>query len=187
MSINRKANPHVKKTDTKKLVLSAMLIAVGYVLPFLTGQIKEIGNMLLPMHIPVMLSGLLLGPCYGAAVGAMLPVTRSLIFGMPAMYPSAVAMSFELAAYGAVTGLVMLLFRNKNSLAAIYISLITAMLAGRALWGGVMTVLLGQSGKAFTLAAFTASAFVNAIPGIIVQLVIIPPLVYTCKRVFRSL
>ncbi len=177
----------MKRTDTKRLVLSAMLLAIGYVLPFLTGQIKEIGNMLLPMHIPVMLAGLLLGPKYGCAVGAILPITRSLIFTMPAMFPSAVAMSFELAAYGLISGLVMLLFKNKNNLAAIYISLISAMIAGRAVWGVVMAQLMRQSEKTFTISAFTASAFINAIPGIIVQLILIPPLVYTCKRVFKGL
>ncbi len=177
----------MKKTDTKRLVLAAMLMAIGYTLPFLTGQIKEIGNMLLPMHIPVMLAGLLLGPQYGCAVGALLPITRSLIFTMPAMYPNAVGMSFELCTYGLVSGLVMLLFKNKNKLLPIYISLVSAMIAGRAIWGPIMALLMRQSEKAFTIAAFAASAFINAIPGIIVQLVIIPPLVYTCKKVFKDL
>ncbi len=177
----------MKNNSTKRLVIAAMLMAIGYTLPFLTGQIKEIGNMLLPMHIPVMLAGLILGPKYGAAIGALLPVTRSLIFTMPKMYPSAVAMSFELACYGLVSGLVLLLFKNRNKLLPIYTSLISAMIAGRAVWGVVMALLVRQTGGAFTMGIFLTSSFVNAVPGIIVQLIIIPPLVYTAKRTLKWL
>lgn len=176
----------MKLTKTKKLVISAMLMALGYVLPFLTGQIREIGNMLLPMHIPVMLTGLIIGPGYGAAVGFLLPITRSLIFTMPAMFPNAVAMAFELAAYGLASGCVISLFRKPPKLAPIYLSLVSSMLAGRAVWGGAMTLLLRQSDSAFTLSAFMAGAFLNAIPGIIIQLIIIPPLVYAARRVIGT-
>jgi predicted membrane protein len=86
-------------TQIKKLAIAAMLLAIGYVLPFFTGQIQQIGNMLLPMHLPVMLAGLILGWQYGLAVGFITPITRSLIFGMPMLYPGAVAMAFELATY----------------------------------------------------------------------------------------
>lgn len=174
----------MKPNNTKKLVISAMLLALGYILPFLTGQIKEIGNMLLPMHIPVMLAGLLLGARYGAAIGFILPITRSLIFTMPAMYPNAVAMAFELAAYGLVAGIMMSMLRRFGGIVPIYVSLVTSMLAGRAVWGGAMTLLVRQTESAFTVSAFLAGAFVNAVPGIIIQLVIIPPIVYACHKVF---
>ena len=85
-----------KKNSLLNLVLSAMFLALGLVLPFLTGQIKEIGNMLLPMHIPVMLCGLVCGPQYGLLVGAITPILRSSLFGMPVMYPHAINMVFEL-------------------------------------------------------------------------------------------
>lgn len=160
----------------KKLSISAMLFAVGLVLPFLTGQIKTIGNMLLPMHIPVLLCGLICGWKYGGAVGFLLPLTRSLLFGMPQMYPTAIAMAFELAAYGVIVALV---FRW-DCLRALYRALVVSMLLGRVVWGIVMSILLGF-GK-FTFAAFLAGAFTNAIPGIVLQLVLIPAIMVALGR-----
>jgi thiamine transporter ThiT len=168
------------KNKLKNLVLSAMFIAIGLVLPFLTGQIPEIGNMLLPMHIPVMLSGLVCGWQYGAAVGLITPLLRSFIFGKPILFPSAVAMAFELAAYGLVIGLVFLLLKKKG-IAALYISLITSMIAGRAVWGAAMWLIL-IGGDGFTLSAFVSGAFTTAIPGIILQLVLIPAIMIVLKR-----
>ena len=86
------------KFSTKKLTLSAAFLGLGLVLPFLTGQVPQVGSMLLPMHIPVLLCGIICGWEYGLAVGAILPLLRSVIFGMPPMYPTALAMTFELAA-----------------------------------------------------------------------------------------
>ncbi len=88
----------MKKT-VKNLTLAAMFMAIGMVLPFLTGQIPQIGNMLLPMHIPVLLCGLICGPQYGAAVGFVLPLLRSAVFGMPVIFPAATAMTSELVSY----------------------------------------------------------------------------------------
>ena len=166
----------MKNKYVRNLTLSALFLAIGFLLPFLTGQIQQIGQMLLPMHIPVLLCGLICGWQYGAAVGAILPIMRSLITTMPPLYPGAVAMAFELAAYGLVAGLVYSLFRKKN-IGTLYVSLIAAMIAGRAVWGGAMIVLLGIKGGAFTWQAFAAGAFANAFPGIILQLVLIPSLV----------
>ncbi len=81
-----------------------MLLALGLILPLVTGNIPRVGNMLLPMHLPVFLGGLLLGWQYGLILGAVLPLMRSLLFGMPPLYPVALAMTFELATYGAVAG-----------------------------------------------------------------------------------
>jgi len=73
----------MKKADTLRLTLAALFVALGLVLPFLTGQIPEIGSMLLPMHLPALLCGFVCGwPC-GLAVGFVMPLLRSLIFGMP--------------------------------------------------------------------------------------------------------
>ena len=94
------------KTSTINLVYAAMFFAIGLVLPFVTGQVPEIGNLLLPMHLPVLLCGFICGPIYGSVVGVFLPIVRSLIFGMPALLPSAVTMAFELMAYGFFTGFV---------------------------------------------------------------------------------
>ena len=94
----------MKNSYIKKITLSAMFLAIGLVLPFLTGQIPEIGSMLLPMHIPVLLCGLICGWQYGGAVGLIVPLLRNLLFGMPPM-PGAVSMAFDLAAYGLIIGL----------------------------------------------------------------------------------
>lgn len=162
-----KINKHITK-----LTLSAMFLAIGLCLPFLTGQIKEIGNMLLPMHLPVMLCGLICGWQYGAAVGAVLPLLRNLCFGMPPM-PNAISMAFELMTYGLIIGLTYSLSRRR-SLLSLYISLITAMLAGRAVWGAAQAAVMGIAGKSFTFKMFMAGAFINAVPGIILQLILVP-------------
>ena len=166
---------------TKKLVLSAMFLALGMVLPFLTGQIQQIGSMLLPMHIPVLLCGFICGWPYGLAVGFILPLLRSVTFGMPPMYPVAIAMAFELATYGFVSGFLYARCR-KHSLLAIYACLIAAMIAGRLVWGAAEIVLLGLKGNAFTWQAFLAGAVLNAIPGIIVQLILIPAILLALKK-----
>lgn len=165
----------------KKLTLSALFLALGYVLPFLTGQIPQIGSMLLPMHIPVFLCGLICGPFYGLAVGFAVPITRSLLFGMPLLFPNAVAMAFELAAYGFFAGF--LFFRARwQCVFSLYRCLVLAMLAGRAVWGIVQTVLLGFSEDPFTLTAFLSGAFLNAIPGILLQLLLIPSIMLALDR-----
>lgn len=155
------------------LVLSAMFIAIGLVLPFLTGQIQQIGNLLLPMHIPVFLCGLICGWKYGFCVGLILPVFRSLLFSMPVMYPNAIAMSAELATYGLVVGVIYGLLKSKK-IWSVYIAMIPAMLVGRVVWGIAEIILLGLKNNTFTLKMFVSGAFLNAVPGIILQLVLIP-------------
>ncbi len=169
----------MKKEKLKKLLLSAMFIAIGLVLPFLTGQIEEIGNLLLPMHIPVMLCGLILGWQYGLVVGFITPLLRSLIFSMPAMYPNAVSMMFELATYGSVVGFLYLNGKWQCT-KTLYRAMIISMIAGRAVWGVVQTVLLGFDG--FTLKMFISGALLNAIPGILLQLVLIPIIMVALKK-----
>lgn len=159
--------------STKKLTLAGLFLALGYVLPMLTGQIQVIGQQLLPMHIPVLFCGLICGWEYGLLVGIILPVTRSLFFGMPPMYPVALAMAAELGTYGAVAGLLWKKSRY-HCLKWLYISLIGAMLAGRIVWGLAEIVLLGMQGNAFTLSAWLAGAFAGSVPGIVLQLVLIP-------------
>lgn len=160
-------------STSKNLALTAMFMAIGIVLPFFTGQIKLVGNMLLPMHLPVMLCGLICGPWYGLAAGVCTPLIRSMIFGMPPMFPTAAAMMFELAAYGAVLGF--LYSKSKwKCVVALLRCMITAMICGRIVWGAVMAVFMGITGNIFTMKAFFAGAFLNAIPGIIIQLILIP-------------
>ncbi len=169
------------KKQVKNLTIAAMFLAIGFVLPFLTGQIQAIGNMLCPMHIPVLLCGLICGWKYGAAVGFILPLLRSMTFGMPPMYPNAIAMAFELMTYGLVIGL--LYSRSRwQCIVALYRCLIAAMLAGRVVWGIAEIILLGIGGNAFTVQAFLAGAVLNAIPGIILQLVLIPAIMVALHR-----
>ena len=160
-----------------KLVISAVCLALCMVLPFLTGQIPEIGSMLSPMHIPVLLCGFICGPAWAAVVGAVAPLLRFALFGMPPLFPTGVAMCVELATYGAVSGVLYRLLPRKPI--NVYVSLIAAMLAGRIVWG---VVLSGASGAAFTWAAFMAGAFTQAIPGIILHIVLIPVIVLALQK-----
>ena len=166
---------------TKNLTLSALFIALGLVLPILTGNLKQLGNAFLPMHLPVFLCGLIVGPIYGLIVGLVLPILRHFIFGMPPLYPTAIAMSFELATYGFVAGL---LYNNSKwkCIVSLYKSLILSMIAGRVVWGIVTVILLGINGQMFTVEAFMAGAFLNAIPGIVFQLIFIPALMLSLHK-----
>ncbi|MBQ7863862.1 MAG: ECF transporter S component [Lachnospiraceae bacterium] len=167
--------------NIKSLVLSALFLALGIVLPFLTGQIPEIGSMLLPMHIPVLLCGFLCNWSFGLAVGFITPLLRSLLFGMPPMFPKAVAMAFELAAYGALAGLFYRLLPLKNTL-RIYLSLIGSMLGGRIVYGLVCIPLMGLARVPYSFAIFFTSAFTEALPGIVVQLLLIPALLLALQK-----
>ncbi|MGN0160603.1 MAG: ECF transporter S component [Lachnospiraceae bacterium] len=169
------------KEATSKITLSAMFIAIGMVLPFFTGQIQQVGSMLLPMHLPVFLCGLICGWECGAVVGFLLPLLRSVLFGMPVLYPSAVAMAFELATYGLVAGL--LYGRSPwKCVKALYRSMIVAMIAGRVVWGVVEVVLLGMGGNVFTWQMFLSGALLNAIPGIVIQLTLIPAVMFALNK-----
>ncbi len=166
---------------TQKLVLAALFLALGAVLPFLTGQIKEIGDSLLPMHLPVMLCGGICGWQFGACVGLVLPFLRSLAFGMPPIYPNAVWMALELAAYGFVIGF-LYTRRQKPSRGYLFLCLACSMLAGRIVWGIAKAILLGVADKPFGLQAFFVSGFLDAIPGIILQFLLVPAAVILCER-----
>jgi len=170
----------MKNKAVLKLTYAGVCLALCLVLPFLTGQIPQIGSKLLPMHIPVLLCGFLCGPMWGLAVGALAPLLRSLLFGMPPLFPTATAMAFELAAYGLLSGLFYRILPKKTPY--LYVSLIVAMIGGRLVWGLVMAILMGATGKGFTLTAFWTGAFANAWPGIVLQLVLIPPVVAALKK-----
>ena len=170
------------KSKWHRAVLAALFLAVGLVLPLLTAQIKEIGDTLLPMHLPVLLCGLLCGPYYGMTVGALLPFLRSVTFGMPPLYPNAVWMALELATYGLVIGLVYVRLGKRHT-GDVYVSLLTAMVVGRVVWGVAKTLLLGFAGKGFTLQMFIAGGVLDALPGIVLQLVLIPVLMAVARKI----
>ncbi len=165
---------------TTKLTLSAFFLALGLVLPFFTGQIPQIGNMLSPMHFPVLICALLVGGKYGMAIGFISPILRSFLFGMPILYPGAIAMAFEMAVYGLVASLIY--FGAKRTTARLYISLVAAMIAGRIVWGVVQFILLASTGGAFTFQMFISAAVVSSIPGIIAQLILVPIIVKAVER-----
>ena len=121
------------RSATRDLVLAALFLALAFVLPMITGHVPQIGNMLCPMHFPVLLAGFVLGGPWGLALGFAAPLLRSVLFGMPPMYPIAIAMAFELATYGAVAGF---MYRKvQHTLPMTYATLVTSMVAGRLVWG----------------------------------------------------
>ncbi|MDE5892044.1 MAG: ECF transporter S component [Acetatifactor sp.] len=172
------------KKNVKNLCLSAVCLALCMVLPLLTGQIPQIGNALSPMHIPVLMCGLLCGWPYGLIIGFIAPLLRFLLFGMPPLMPTGLAMMFELAAYGAISGLLLRLFPSK--LPFLYVSLIGAMLGGRIIWGIARFILGLAVGPAFTFSAFLSGAFISAIPGIICHILLVPPVVIGVRRALRD-
>ncbi len=171
----------MNRKPIEKTVLSAMFLSLGIVLPMLTGQIKEIGDTLLPMHLPVMLCGFFCGPIYGGAVGLLTPLLKWLITDIPPLYPNAIWMAAELLTYGVCTGLFYKLFR-KFKFWGIYMSLIPSMLIGRIVWGIVKAVLLGIENESFTLKAFFLGGFADAAVGIVLQLILIPVIVKTLEK-----
>ena len=169
------------KQNLKNLTLSAMFLALGLILPFLTGQIPQIGSMLLPMHIPVFLCGLICGWQYGGLIGVILPPLRYALFGMPIRFPTGIAMMAELATYGIVAGA---LYQHScwQCLKALYRSILTAMVSGRVVWALAEIALLGISANGFTWQMFISGALLNAIPGIIVQLILLPAIMVALNR-----
>ena len=167
--------------NNRRLVLSALFLALGLLLPFLTAQIPEIGNMLLPMHIPVLLCGFACGWQFGLIVGFITPLLRSILFGMPPMMPIAVSMVFELAAYGAFAGLLIGLL--KKDFKSVLVALVGAMIIGRAVWGVASFILFKLMGNPFTWEIFFAGAIVRAVPGIIAQIIIIPAIMVAVWKV----
>lgn len=165
---------------TNNLVMAALCLTMALLLPFLTGQIREIGNMLCPMHLPVFLCAFICTERWAGAVGATAPILRSAIWGMPMMMPMAISMAFELATYGLVASTV---YRRLPKKAwSIYAALLIAMVCGRLVWGAAAMIFYGLAGTPFTLQVFMAGAFLNAVPGIILQLVVLPPLVLALEK-----
>ena len=158
-------------SPARNVVLAALFLALAFVLPMVTGHLPQVGNMLCPMHFPILLCGFVLGGPWGLAVGFAAPLLRSVLFGMPPMFPIAISMAFELAAYGAVSG--WLYRRVKHTL---------PMVAGRLVWGAVRFVLAGLSGSSFPFSAFLSGALFTAVPGIIAQLVLIPLIITALQK-----
>lgn len=176
MSLTKSKNSLLIKTCT-----SGLMLALAFVLPFITAGNPQLGNMLLPMHLPVLICGFACGPVFGAAVGFIAPLLRFAILHMPPTYLIAVPMAFELAAYGLFSGLLYGRLKIKRP-ANIYLSLVLSMLLGRGVWGIAKLAVLGFSVQKFPFSAFLAGALTSAVPGIVLQLVLVPLLVMTLER-----
>lgn len=170
----------MRYTKYGKVTCSALCLALAIVLPFLTGQIPQIGKALSPMHIPVFLSGFICGWPYGLAVGFIAPLMRSLIVGAPVIFPTALVMAFELACYGFFSGFLYRIFPDK--IPYTYITLAISMIAGRLVWGFLRFAVTGFNATAFPFSAFLAGAFTTAIPGIITHIIIVPNLVILLRK-----
>ena len=171
----------MKNTSLKKLIFSAIFLAIGFILPMFIGQIPTIGKMLLPMHIPVFLCAMICDYKYGAIIGFILPILRSLLFSVPVMYPTAIAVAFEMAVYGLITGLIFGLCKKKNII-SIYASMLPAMLLGRIVRCFAEIILLNIKGNPFIWKTFATTTILNSSPGIILQLILIPAVILALKK-----
>lgn len=168
------------RNNTRDLILAALCLALTMLLPFLTGQIQTLGNMLCPMHIPVLLCAYICGYRWAAAVGFISPLLRYAIFGMPPIMPAGVSMAFELLTYGLVAGL--LYEKLKKNTLNIYVSLIISMISGRVVWGIARLIISGVTGTEFTWQLFIGGAVLQAVPGIILHILLIPIIVMALRR-----
>lgn len=168
---------------TYRLTLSALMLALCFILPNFTGNIPHIGSMLLPMHLPVLLCGFLCGPLWGGAVGFIAPILRSLLMTMPPM-AIAIPMSFELMTYGFVCGLLYRVLSRKNlkSTAIVYGALLSSMVLGRAVYGVIKAGMTMGTNDPYTFTAFIAGTVTSAVPGIILQLIVVPAVVLAVNK-----
>lgn len=165
------------KQTTKTITLSGMFLALALLLPFFTGQLPQIGAMLCPMHFPVLLCGFFCGGPAGLLIGFLAPLLRSFLFGMPPLFPMAICMAVELGVYGFVAGFLYRRLPKRKSM--VYLSLGIAMLLGRLCWGVAMLLCLGAE---FGMTAFLSGAVTTALPGILLQWLLIPVIVFSIEK-----
>ena len=178
MSENRRRSERVRK-----MILAGLFVALGILLPFLVaGNVPAVMRALSPMHIPVFLCGFICGWQYGLLVGIVTPLLRSVLVGIPVMYPGALAMAFELGVYGLVSGFIFSIAPKKD-IRNVYLALIVAMICGRLVWGAVRLVMLGVVGTEFTWGIFLSSAVTGALPAIVLHLLVVPALVMAYMRI----
>ncbi len=191
MSADRKTS----EKNVRRMVYAALFLALAMVLPFLTGQIQVIGQLISPLHIPPLICGLVCGWPSGLVVGILSPLLRSLLFNMPPFPNAALPMAFECGAYGLLTGLLyplfLRLYRRENHLPAILTALILAMIGGRIIGGAAKAALLAfgiiGSQSPYTFAAFFASYFTSTAPGAVIHIVLIPAIVLAMEKANLSL
>ena len=168
-----------KMSNVKKSIITAVCIALCYVIPLMFHGIQNAGNIFCPMHIPVFICGLICGWQYGLLCGIAGPALSSALSGMPpvAILPS---MMVELAAYGTAAGLMMKLVRTKSTYADLYISLIVAIVCGRVLAGLAKALIFARG--SYSMSAWIAGSVVTSWPGTVIQLVFIPTIVFALMK-----
>ncbi len=166
-------------SNVKKSIITAVCIALCYVIPLMFHGIQNAGNIFCPMHIPVFICGLICGWQYGLLCGIAGPALSSALSGMPpvAILPS---MMVELAAYGTAAGLMMKLVRTKSTYADLYISLIVAIVCGRVLAGLAKALIFARG--SYSMSAWIAGSVVTSWPGTVIQLVFIPTIVFALMK-----
>ena len=183
----------IRLTETNRLVLAGMFVAMGILLPMFTAHAFGAGPVFLPMHIPVLLAGLTIGAKWGLIVGVVTPLLSSLLTGMPATFPMLPIMMGELGTYGMISGLAFNKVNNSKIVAKTYISMIIAMSSGRIVYGIILSALIILNAQpVLGAAAITAvpasvlAAVATGTPGIIIQLVFVPAIVVGLFRFIQS-
>ncbi len=171
----------MQMNKTRAITIAAALTALGIVVPMIFHATQISGQMFLPMHIPVLLCGIICGPFLGAVCAVIVITVSSAATGMPPPFPQGLLMVFELIAYTVTSGILIRLIKRGELWLRLYVALIAAMLVGRGVYGLAAYIVLGVIGNGYTFTVFLSSAFVTALPGIIIQLVSIPPLVLALK------
>lgn len=169
-----------QKFTTKELVCSGLLLALGILLPMIFHSLGIMGKVFLPMHIPVLIGGFLLNPWSAFILGVITPLLSGAITGMPVLFPMAIIMAFELGVYGLIASLTTRKF-NFSTIP----SLIISMAAGRITAGFAVFILANTFGLKMNPIVFLKGAVTTGLPGIIIQLIFIPTLIYALKA-FRK-
>ncbi len=165
---------------TLRLVMSALFLSVSIVLPMVISMGNpQLGQTFLPMHLPIMLCGIVCGTPYGIVVGLIAPLLKSVITGLPVI-TSAISMAFELATYGGMCGMLYKAFPKK--IGYIYPNLLFSMIIGRIVNGAVQYLILTASDNDFILKSFITLTTINALPGIVIQLALIPLIVLALRK-----
>ena len=166
------------RTSTTNIVMSGLLIAIGVIVPSIFHTAGIAGNIFLPMHIPVLLGGFLLSPIYALLVGMLTPILNNLLTGMPPLFPMTLIMVFELGVYGFVAS-----YLYKRLRVPVILSLLISMIVGRIVSGVVVYILtMAFSTVKMDPLLFVKGGVITGIPGIIIQIVLIPMLMHAINR-----
>ncbi|MBP1745325.1 MAG: transporter component [Firmicutes bacterium] len=168
------------KNTTQEIVLGGLLLASGVILPMVFHVFGMTGPIFLPMHIPVLIAGFLLSPQLALIVGILTPLLSSIFTGMPVMFPIAVIMAFELGVYALAASIAV----RKLNLSTVP-SLLIAMLSGRFAAGISVALLVQLFGIKMNALIYLKGAVITGIPGILLQLVMVPILVIAIRKYLK--